>query len=511
MSIIMEAVLMENTEVLIVDFQALENDWERLCSIYLPIFREDSFWRFSSVYTPRHPEQGWKLHLSATILSASNMLATIGPFLRDQQILFKAPSSLLELKKLNCGLFYGFSQIGKCFTLYPQTTEQALSLAETLDTLTAGMSGPSVPYDLRLREGSCVYYRYGAFGATDMEAPGGRRVGAIRTPGGELYPDRREAGSAVPGWVENPFVEQKILTGKRSIEKDFLQAGILAYEAISQRGKGGVYRALDLNTHPARLCILKEGRTHGEVDVDGQDGYWHARNEANVLSRLARAGINVPEIYKVYEAQNHHYIAMEYIRGKDLQTVLQERHNKITLEEALSYGIQIARLLEKIHTAGWVWRDCKPLNLLLTEGSTLRPIDFEGACSLDDMALSPWGTSGYVPPEWLKDPSTSSRKQQDLYALGATLYQLFSGRIPDELSPVPIGTLRRHIPPAVRKVIAVLLHKNAHARPDAHTVAHILESSLSGKTEKALRTSLKQKRQGAVPTDEIVARNGPVC
>lgn len=467
------------------DFQLLENDWKHLCGVYLPISHENGFWRFSCERPPNHPEQGWKLHISATLLSASKILAAIGPFLREQHILFKAPSSLLGLKKINCGLFYGFSQVGKCFTIYPQSTEQALSLAWTLDDFTEGMPGPVIPYDLPLRDGSCVYYRYGAFGTLDVQTSEGTRVGAIRTPSGELYPDRREPGSAAPNWVENPFVEQKILTENRSTGNNFLQESILAYQAISQRGKGGVYRALDLNTRPARLCILKEGRKYGEVDVDGRDGYWYVKNEANVLSSLINAGVNVPKVYKIWEVQNHYYLAIEYIGGRDLQTVLLEKQNKITIGEALSYGVQTARLLEKIHNAGWVWRDCKPLNLLLTEEGTLRPIDFEGACSLDDAGPSAWGTPGYLPPEWLKEPPTGSIKHEDLYALGATLHQLLSGRTPVEHPLVPIGSLRRRVPPTVRKVISDLLHENPNVRPAAHTVAHILEYALISETSKA--------------------------
>ena len=471
-----EGVLTE-TKAVMIDFQSIENDWKQLCAVYLPVYHENSLWRFSCAWPPDHPEQGWKLHISATLLSACKTFAKIGPFLKTQQVLFKAPVSLLELKKMNCGLFYGFSQVGKCFTIYPQSTQQALALAFCLDDLTEGMSGPSVPYDLPLRDGSCVYYRYGAFRAIDMETPEGTRVMAIRTPGGELYPDRREPGSAIPDWVKNPFVEQQSVKKNSSREEGFLQEGILAYEAISQRGKGGVYRALDVNTRPARLCILKEGRKHGEVDVDGRDGYWRVRNEANILSSLASAGVNVPKIYKTCEVQNHYYIAMEYIEGRNFQTVLLEKRNKICIREALLHGIQIARLLEKIHHAGWVWRDCKPPNLLLTEEGMLRPIDFEGSCSLEDADPSPWGSSGYLPPEWMKESPTGSRKQQDLYALGATLYQLFSGRIPVEPPLVPIGTLRRHVPPPVRRAISLLLHENPSTRPEAHLVAHILESA----------------------------------
>lgn len=481
----MQETMLKEPKAPLLNFQALEDDWKQLCTLYLPLSSENSVWRFSGECPPDLPEQGWKLHISATLLSAGTTLATIGPFLRAHGILFKAPASLLELKKMNCGLFYGFSQVGKCFTIYPQSTEQALSLAYTLDTLTEGMSGPSVPYDLPLREGSCVYYRYGAFRTLNAGISERAHVGVIRTTSGELYPDRREPGSAAPDWLKNPFVEQNSARPpeKRVAEHNFLQEGILAYEAVSQRGKGGVYRALDVTVCPARLCILKEGRKHGEVDIDGRDGYWRIRNEAHVLSSLASAGIQVPKVYKHCKVQSHYYIVIEYIEGRNLQTVLLEKRKKITLKEALMYGIQIARLLEQIHHAGWVWRDCKPLNLLLTEEGTLRPIDFEGACPLDDTGPSPWGSSGYVPPEWLKESPTGSRKEQDLYALGASLYQLFSGRIPEVPPFVPVGRLRRRIPLAVRKLISALLHEDPMLRPDAHSAASLLESAVSGMTE----------------------------
>src|SRR5207247_1550738 len=65
--------------------------------------------------------------------------------LRSAEVLFKAPRTLSELFRLNCGYFYGSSQIGKFLTVYPATPEDAAQLAARLDKLTRGIAGPNVP------------------------------------------------------------------------------------------------------------------------------------------------------------------------------------------------------------------------------------------------------------------------------------------------------------------------------------------------------------------------------
>lgn len=77
----------------------LEEKWQKLCKRYLPMELENSVWRFSRTITPDDPEQGWKIYISATILSADIIFEKVAPFLCHLGILFKAPGSLLELKK----------------------------------------------------------------------------------------------------------------------------------------------------------------------------------------------------------------------------------------------------------------------------------------------------------------------------------------------------------------------------------------------------------------------------
>jgi class IV lanthipeptide synthase len=425
------------------------------------------------------PEQGWKLHVSATILNANKILRRVAPLLWDTGTMFKAPVSLEELQRINCGLFYGFSQVGKFITVYPRGAAEACAIAGKLHGLVSRFAAPAVPFDARYMNHGCVFYRYGAFSHLELELADGTRQPAIRTPSNELVVDRRGPGAAIPAWVADPFPPQGGQRRRDGANGSLLKTAVRAYQALSQRGKGGVYRAFDTSVTPARPCILKEGRRHGETDWDGRDGYWRVRQEGLVLSSLRDAGVNVPEIYMFFKTQHHCYLALELVDGVNLQTYLADRGNHLTISEALGFGVRTAALLERIHEAGWVWRDCKPLNLLVTEDEGLRAVDFEGACPVGQPDRAAWGTPGYVPLESLNE-FVKTRLPEDLYALGATLSQLFTGRPPALAEPVSsLKALRPDTPASVQVLVSALLDPSPDKRLGAGTVKSMLEREVS--------------------------------
>jgi hypothetical protein len=450
-----------------------EVEWRKVSERYLPLSSEDSIWRFSRPPSIREPVQGWKLHISATILSANTILKRVAPLLIRSDVAFKAPRSLEELSKINSGLHYGFSQVGKFITVYPRDTQHAASLARTLARLTRDCPSPAVPYDLPVSKKSCVYYRYGAFASEKMKQRG-KFVEVIRTPEGVLVPDRREPGAAVPAWLTDPFLDPKKskLTSKR---RSPLRTTVWAYEALSQRGKGGVYRALDLSVLPARLCILKEGRRHGETDFFGRDGYSRVKHENLVLAELEKSGVKVPRIYRSFTVEGHYYLVTEFIEGMSLQRVISNQLKKLSTSEALRIGAEIAEVMQKIHAAGWVWRDCKPMNLIVAQDGSLRPLDFEGACRTNRFDPVPWGTPRYIPPnhKYLQ----SSRVPDDLFALGATLYHLFMGRPPGgKFTERRRHKLGERAPQEIVHVVARLLDSNPERRLQPRCIARTFRS-----------------------------------
>jgi len=444
-----------------------ERRWRALCQRHLPI-PADSFWRYSREWLPSDPEQGWKLHIAATILTAERVLAKVAPALGDANVLYKVPSSLHELDELNRGLLYGYSQVGKFITIYPSSTRDALVLAEKLHELTRGFAAPGIPFDGRYRSDSCVYYRYGGFKTIIADEDGKSKL--IRNPNGELCQDSRDV--IKPEWVDDLFAEQQAEIHSR--RPTLLQTTFRVFRALKQRGRGGVYQAIDLSSSAPRLCIIKEGRKHGEVDWLGRDGSWRIKHEAKVIAHLRRKGVKVPSVYSSFRAANNSYLAQEFIEGEDLAHWLARRKRRLSIKVALGLGAKLVEIVAAIHTAGWVWRDCKPGNVIITVAGELWPIDFEGACPRRRPDPLPWGTVPFAAPEAAAPFGGQSRLPEDLYAMGAVIYFLLTGSVADPSSPAPLKTVRSKIPSAVSTLVMGLLHSDPKRRPDARTAAAIL-------------------------------------
>jgi len=467
-----------------------ERRWEYLCATYLPLAVEDSIWRHHRPANAKDPDCGWKLHISATVLNAVSILKRIAPVLVREHVQFKAARSLAEIYRLNSGLHYNYTQIGKVITIYPCDENQAILLATQLHLLTLRFKGPSVPFDLRFAPGSNVYYRFGAFRRLHLEQANGRRIAALNAPTGELVPDSRE--EAKPAWVNDPF---EVNTTARRKRRGVPEVPFRVVRALVQRGKGGVYEAIDLRTNPPQRCLLKEGRRNGEVAWDGQDGASRVRNEGCVLSALSACGAEVPEVYGAFELGGNYYLAMKYIDGQTLHNYLIALQRRLPLTRVLDYGIQLATFLSAIHRNGWVWRDCKPKNILISRSGKLSPIDFEGACPIDELPALRWGTRGFISP-YAPGDLDNPGLDDDLYGLGAILYLLITGRVFDAAKPISIPQLRPDMPAELVEIISPLLRAVSGKRPEAKTIATRLKTILKAKNRgKAIRRRLSSNER----------------
>jgi hypothetical protein len=385
---------------------------------HLPI--SDGSWSYSRPLRDDDPAQGWKLHVSATLLSAAEVFARAEPILRKNDVLFKVPCRLELLKSLNSGLA-DFSQIGKFLTIFPRSTDEALELARDLHRATRGLPGPRIPFDARYRKESLVYYRYGAFRPRFDGTPG-----FIHPPRGKPYRDKRAPKRAIPRWLVDPFQKSRAINSKR--HGLFLRE-FLVFKAKAQRGKGGVYEAIDLSVLPVRRVIIKEGRRHGETNWDGRDGHALVKHEARVLRKLHAAGLPVPRILREFTQDGHRYLALERIPGRPLLAEKREQPSKTSWRRAERILEQLAPLLSRMHAAGWTWRDCKPSHIFIHRGA-LRFIDFEGACRHGQTEILPWGSPDYIPPRCRGKFSRRAGTLEDDYALGVIAFQFLSGKFP---------------------------------------------------------------------------------
>ena len=454
----------------------LAERWQRLCERYLPLADENSIWRLSGSPKSNSPEQGWKLHVSATILTACSVLERVAPYLARESIQFKAPISLEEVQRLNSGLDYNYTQIGKLITVYPDSVEEAKRIARRLHSLTSDLRAPTIPFDEPVRPDSCVYYRYGAFRSLEIENHDGTKTPALREPSGKLVPDSRR--ELKPVWVKETLFPSECFETSSTFDNP-LKSRYRVVNAVTQRGEGGVYQAIDMTAVLPRPCIIKEGRYLGEVSWDGRDGVDRVCHEEMVLNALRTAGVSVPEVLASFKIRQNHYLVTEYVQGETLMSILMKRKRRFSLRRSLQLASDVARLVAQIHAAGWTWRDCKPANIIQNDGQ-LRPVDFEGACMNKRPDALPWGTRGFTPPSW--QAHVTSRQFEDLYALGATLYFFLTGRLRENESSPPISRLRRNVPESICRVVNELLSAGPGYQPTAASVSkhlHRIANDLS--------------------------------
>lgn len=438
-----------------------------LCERFLPLTGDDPTWRFNRALKAGDREQGWKLHIPATIFTACEVLERSAPLMVLRDALFKAPATLEELEKINSGLSYEYTQIGKFITVYPRSDKEAVFLARRLHRATFGMNAPAVPYDLQFRPDSCVFYRYGAFIEKKLEGSNGETTKAVADASGNLVPDDRE--NPKPEWIAgDPFQPRPFKNAPANgSSENPLETTYRVFRALRQRGKGGVYQAIDISSDQPRFCIIKEGRRHGEIDWDGRDGFRRVKLEAEILAALQKTLPEAPRFYGTFERDNSFFLAMEYIEGKSLHELLRTRQRRFSIKQVLSYAGRTAGLIARLHAAGWMWRDCKPANIIVTADGSLRPLDFEGSCRINEPDITSWRTASFSPPFNEEFFPFETGGAEDLYSLGAMVYYLLTANfyLPD--SPVPVEKLRRNIPKKMRKVIAKLLSKDPRERPSA--------------------------------------------
>ena len=218
------------------------------------------------------------------------------------------------------------------------------------------------------------------------------------------------------------------------------------YQILKRVGKGGmgeVYLGLDPDLD--RYVALKTLRQDlPEVDSCLE----RFRREARTIANLNHPGI-VP-IHHIGNQDDIVYFAMEYVGENSLATLLKEK-GKLPVAEALNFTRQAAEALGYAAAKGIIHRDIKPGNLLLTKKGKVKVCDFglaKGASgsALDEDSLtvvgSIMGSPHYMSPEQSRGHEADQRS--DIYSLGATLYNLVSGKPPFE-KPSKIDVLLAHI------------------------------------------------------------------
>jgi Lanthionine synthetase C-like protein/Protein kinase domain len=429
------------------------------------------------------PDQGWKLHVSASVTTALAVLHAVSPALQVAGACFKVCRSLSDLSFLNLGKA-GLEQVGKFITVYPETEDGLVALAQDLAERTAGLVGPAIPSDRPMRAESPVHYRYGAFAPLTYQDGLGRVIHAIRSPSGELVPDDRTTGFRPPAWAVDPFVQRAILA-PYSAPTSLIAGRYLPLSTLHHSAKGRVLLAFDAESEDGRACVVKHARRGIFLD----EGQWDApallRNERRVLERLVDHA-SWPRVYDYFESGGDAYLVLEYFEGMNLRAYTSSRAYRglfFSPEDVTLLGLEACTLLQILHDHDVVHCDLKPGNFILTEKGDIRLVDFEGSFDArgDEGGAPLIGTRGYQSPQ--QSRGLVPRPSDDIYGLGSLLYFLSTNFDPSLASRegcYPERGMERMnpgIPSGLRSVIARCLEEDVARRyQSADALAHALAS-----------------------------------
>jgi serine/threonine protein kinase len=212
---------------------------------------------------------------------------------------------------------------------------------------------------------------------------------------------------------------------------------------LGQGGMAHVYRGFDVQLK--RQVAIKVINTSYRADPDYVMRF---EREAQAIARLKHA--HIIGVYRFGQADGLLYIAMEYIEGTDLGTVLatyREDQEFIRPEDARRIMQEVCSALDYAHSQGVIHRDVKPSNIMLDKQGNAFLTDF-GLVLLDNKTRGEiFGSPQYIAPEQVIS-SANAVPQSDLYAIGIILYEMFTHRLPFEAThPQDVAMLHLSEPP----------------------------------------------------------------
>lgn len=369
------------------------------------------------------PDQGWKIHVSACLDNAESVLERVWRYCVAGGTAFKFVPSRYLLHQRNAK-YADRAGSGKFITVYPADEARFEQITGELSALLAGEPGPHILSDLRIGDGP-VHVRYGGFTRRNCYDASGELRPAVTGPDGVLVPDLRGPVFRVPDWVSVPAFLRPHLDARSAVTVADLPYTIDS--ALHFSNGGGVYLARDTRT--GGQVVLKEARPHAGLAADGADAVTRLHRERRALERLS--GLDcTPEVLDHLTVGEHHFLVLEYIDGKPLNTFFARRHPLIEADPgeqrlaeytawALDVHARVERAVEEVHARGVVFNDLHLFNIMLREDGSVTLLDFEAAHQIDEPGRQTVANPGFVAPSDRRGVAV------DRYALACLRLALF--------------------------------------------------------------------------------------
>ncbi len=285
------------------------------------------------------------------------------------------------------------------------------------------------------------------------------------------------------GELTQVLVAQRVITSGqlkrvRALLDQRQNAGeIPGYEILSKLGEGAmatVYKAKQISLdRTVAIKILPKAKMSDPAFVERFYAEGRAAAKLNAT--------NIVQAFDVGQAGDNHYFVMEYVEGHTVFDTLQQQ-GRYKEKDALRLIIQIAEALRHAHEKGFIHRDVKPKNIMITHDGVAKLADMGLARQVSDKeaaeaeAGKAYGTPFYISPEQIRG-SVDVDYRCDIYGLGATFYHMVTGRVPFD-APNPSAVMHKHLktpltPPdhinpnlsaGVSEIIEVMMSKDRDER-----------------------------------------------
>nr|BBH94480.1 hypothetical protein KTA_26790 [Thermogemmatispora argillosa] len=230
-------------------------------------------------------------------------------------------------------------------------------------------------------------------------------------------------------------------------------------EHIATGGMASVFKTWDHRVE--RIVAIKVLRSLDKNDLRAVERF---RREARAAAALAHP--NAVTIYDFVEEGGQYFLVMEYIQGPTLKQLITQRR-RLQVREAFEIACQVCAVLQVAHARGFIHRDIKPQNIMLTwngitplshdlsSGLWVKLTDFGIVRVAEDAGLTNsgivLGTADYLSPEQARGETLTA--SSDLYSLGVVLFEMLAGR-PPFVGPTAVSIAMQHAstnPPLLRQ------------------------------------------------------------
>ncbi len=229
---------------------------------------------------------------------------------------------------------------------------------------------------------------------------------------------------------------------------------------VKQGGQGALYETIGDDNKYYAVKEMLDNFTDPKERAEALDRF---DEEAQLLQRLSHP--RIPKIYASFKDEGRQYLAMDFVRGEDMEDII-HRRGALPEKEVLAWADQLCDVLNYLHNhrpQPIIFRDMKPSNIMVEPDGGVKLVDF-GIAKVFQHAQrgTQIGTPGYAPPEQYQGLATPA---SDIYALAATLHHMLTGRDPRDEPPFSFPPAYG-LKPSISKQTSDALQKALQMKPE---------------------------------------------